>query len=350
MSKNQLHFIKISYFLSLSILIHFLVLFSMPKQLLNHSTPPLVDSSSSLMVKMIPPAAKKPTSTMSSPLANNQLSQSAVATETSQSISAPVEKPQPRDKDKEVVKQKSLKSIPARQTKPKPPSIKKIATENKKPRKPRPQLKKAAKKRVKETSALSTLSTSSRDLTSLRSPQDKSPPVKSYSAQNQLKFTQSPPIQTIQNKSEPEQSIPAASGQTGQNRSVALSSTEKSRFANPDTPSPTSSTASTANNLPVTNSEPSITPVQFKANYLHNPQPRYPRLSRRLGEQGKVHLKVQVNPQGQPVVVNIQQSSGFERLDRVAKETVQNWQFIPAKRGNQAIQSWVVVPIHFRLN
>jgi protein TonB len=42
-------------------------------------------------------------------------------------------------------------------------------------------------------------------------------------------------------------------------------------------------------------------------------------------------------------------SSGYSRLDQSAINAVKNWRFIPAKRGEQAIDSWIVVPILFSL-
>lgn len=85
------------------------------------------------------------------------------------------------------------------------------------------------------------------------------------------------------------------------------------------------------------------------ADYLRNPHPIYPRISRRLGEQGEVLLRVQVSPQGKPLQVILQESSGYERLDRAALEVVERWQFVPARRGSRAVEGWVIVPIVFRL-
>ena len=38
-----------------------------------------------------------------------------------------------------------------------------------------------------------------------------------------------------------------------------------------------------------------------------------------------------------------------QRLDEAAQKTVRNWRFIPAKRGDTAVQSFVLVPIIFKL-
>jgi protein TonB len=94
---------------------------------------------------------------------------------------------------------------------------------------------------------------------------------------------------------------------------------------------------------------PAISDARFDADYLRNPSPPYPPLSRRMGEEGKVILRVSVNPQGSADVVEVRSSSGSNRLDESALKTVRNWKFIPAKRGDTAVQSWVLVPIIFKL-
>jgi protein TonB len=95
---------------------------------------------------------------------------------------------------------------------------------------------------------------------------------------------------------------------------------------------------------------PAVTPARFDANYLHNPAPAYPRASRVAGQQGQVMLKVLVSDQGSAVSVQVQRSSGFARLDDAALDTVRQWRFVPAKRGAEAIEDWVLVPITFRLD
>jgi protein TonB len=90
-----------------------------------------------------------------------------------------------------------------------------------------------------------------------------------------------------------------------------------------------------------------IIPPQFNADYLNNPAPQYPPVSKRLGEEGRVMLRVFVDERGLPVRVEIRSSSGHERLDNSALEAVKNWKFVPARRGDQAVSAWVIVPISF---
>lgn len=89
---------------------------------------------------------------------------------------------------------------------------------------------------------------------------------------------------------------------------------------------------------------------RFDADYLNNPAPVYPRVSRRLHEVGIVTVRVYVAPDGAPAVIELMESSGFARLDESALEAVRLWKFSPAKRAGIAVAAWVVVPIEFSLN
>jgi protein TonB len=92
-----------------------------------------------------------------------------------------------------------------------------------------------------------------------------------------------------------------------------------------------------------------VTPPRFDADYLDNPPPVYPRLSKRLNEAGNTLLMVHVDADGLPVQVALQSSSGYQRLDQAAIEAVRRWRFIAAKQGDKSVAAWVVVPIHFAL-
>ena len=93
---------------------------------------------------------------------------------------------------------------------------------------------------------------------------------------------------------------------------------------------------------------PVAAPV-FDADYLLNPAPAYPPLSRRLNEEGRVLLRVWVRADGTAERVEIARSSGFDRLDRSAREAVARWRFVPAKQGAQAVAASVLVPVAFVL-
>jgi protein TonB len=94
---------------------------------------------------------------------------------------------------------------------------------------------------------------------------------------------------------------------------------------------------------------PVVVPPVFNADYLDNPAPAYPAISRRMGEQGRVMLRVHVEINGMPTSVAVRTSSGYERLDQAALEAVRRWKFVPAKLGDKTVAAYVVVPIAFNL-
>jgi len=86
-----------------------------------------------------------------------------------------------------------------------------------------------------------------------------------------------------------------------------------------------------------------------QARYSDTPKPDYPESARRQGRQGRVLLRVLVDDHGRTKSVEINASSGDPALDRAAVEAVKRWRFYPARRGDKAVESWLRVPIEFRL-
>lgn len=93
-----------------------------------------------------------------------------------------------------------------------------------------------------------------------------------------------------------------------------------------------------------------VSAPRFDAAYLNNPAPPYPRQSRRMGEQGRVLLRVHVTPEGLAGEVRLQNSSGFTLLDQAALDAVKKWKFVPAKQGGAAVAAWVNVPVDFKID
>ena len=93
-----------------------------------------------------------------------------------------------------------------------------------------------------------------------------------------------------------------------------------------------------------------MTPPRFGAAYLNNPRPAYPPMARKMGMEGTVMLKVLVSREGHVLQLEVARSSGYDMLDKAAGEAVKNWRFVPAKRGEIAVDEWVQVPLAFRLN
>lgn len=93
-----------------------------------------------------------------------------------------------------------------------------------------------------------------------------------------------------------------------------------------------------------------VTPPRSDAAHLNNPDPNYPAMSKRLGEQGRVLLDVYILANGTVGEIRLKQSSGFSRLDQAALQAVKQWRYQPARRGQQAIDFWYVQPLSFTLN
>ncbi len=92
-----------------------------------------------------------------------------------------------------------------------------------------------------------------------------------------------------------------------------------------------------------------MTPPRFDAPHLRNPGAEYPRLARRLGEQGRVLLRVLVSSAGRAEKIEVETSSGSPRLDQAARDAVARWQFVPARRGEEPVAARLLVPIVFKL-
>ena len=82
---------------------------------------------------------------------------------------------------------------------------------------------------------------------------------------------------------------------------------------------------------------------------LDNPKPPYPLMSRRLNEEGKVVLNVCVSLSGLVENLKLEKTSGHQRLDDIAIETVKKWKFIPAKTQDRDINACYLLPVQFIL-
>lgn len=116
-----------------------------------------------------------------------------------------------------------------------------------------------------------------------------------------------------------------------------------------ESPVPPAPTFSRPAEAPPAEAPPVATPPRFDADYLRNPAPVYPPLSRRALEAGTVLLRVRVSAEGLALDVAIERGSGYERLDAAALAAVRLWRFVPARLGDNAVASSVLVPIHFSL-
>jgi len=75
--------------------------------------------------------------------------------------------------------------------------------------------------------------------------------------------------------------------------------------------------------------------------------PKYPRISRKRGERGKVLVKVFINRDGSSEKVEIERSSGFNRLDQAAMDSAKKCRFVPAKRNGKPVKTLATIPYTF---
>ncbi len=115
----------------------------------------------------------------------------------------------------------------------------------------------------------------------------------------------------------------------------------------PPEPAPVAKPAPTPQAPPA---PPAKTDVSISASYsASNAKPVYPSMSKRMGEQGTVVLRVLVKSDGTAGGVEVKSSSGFPRLDQSAVDAVKSWRFNPATLDGKPVDEWYQVPIPFKL-
>jgi protein TonB len=123
--------------------------------------------------------------------------------------------------------------------------------------------------------------------------------------------------------------------------------------ATPAATAATQSNATGSSNVPAAPPAPPAPPKielpSSDADYLNNTKPAYPAISKRLGEQGRVVVRVFIDADGQPSQASVKQSSGFDRLDQASVETALKWRYAPGKRAGVAQGMWFDVPLNWQL-
>jgi protein TonB len=83
--------------------------------------------------------------------------------------------------------------------------------------------------------------------------------------------------------------------------------------------------------------------------YIEAPRPEYPPIARRMGEEGKVILRVLINEKGRSERVEVQKSSGSARLDDAARQAAMRALFKPHLEDGKAVAVFALVPINFSI-
>ncbi len=168
-----------------------------------------------------------------------------------------------------------------------------------------------------------------------------------------------PPKQQKQSVVTPQATSKATSATSSATTSVATAKATQSNATptTPDAQTPTEPTPAPGGATPAPSSfsnerartAPALTLPSSEAQGLNNPKPAYPKLSRRLNEQGQVVIRVYVGVDGNAQQGDIKTSSGYDRLDQEALRVVLRWRFVPGQRLGVPEAMWFNVPVNFVL-
>jgi protein TonB len=75
--------------------------------------------------------------------------------------------------------------------------------------------------------------------------------------------------------------------------------------------------------------------------------PVYPAFSQRMGEEGKVVLRVELDTEGRVDAARVVTSSGYKRLDEAALTAVRTWRCNPPLRDGQPVRAIALQPFQF---
>jgi protein TonB len=93
-----------------------------------------------------------------------------------------------------------------------------------------------------------------------------------------------------------------------------------------------------------------FTAIQVDARSTQNHPPVYPKLSKRLKEEGTVVLSMLISSTGVIEDISVKESSGYKRLDTAALSAARKWRYEPATNNGKAIAHPYLMPIEFKLN
>ena len=110
-----------------------------------------------------------------------------------------------------------------------------------------------------------------------------------------------------------------------------------------EAPPPEAITAAISDNTQTTAAPTLVESVE----YVRAPAPVYPAESRRRRERGTCLLRVMVDTSGRPAQIQVERSSGYDRLDSAAREAVEKALFHPYEVNGIAQPAQVLIPIEF---
>ena len=90
-------------------------------------------------------------------------------------------------------------------------------------------------------------------------------------------------------------------------------------------------------------------PDLVQAQILFLPEPAYPVLCRKRGEEGRVVIEIEISAKGKVLKAQVANSSSYARLDRAAQNAVKKASFSPAMEFGRPVESQRTVAYVFRL-
>lgn len=141
----------------------------------------------------------------------------------------------------------------------------------------------------------------------------------------------------------------------GSGPSQAVIQTEAAHAAEstpaPQAAAPAVTTAATPlPTVPSANSAADVfVPATANADYLETAPGDYPPLARQMNLEGTVRVRVRVGTDGKPLEARALPAPGMGVFNRAAERTVMRYRFVPARRGQQAVEDVIVIPVVFQL-
>ena len=106
----------------------------------------------------------------------------------------------------------------------------------------------------------------------------------------------------------------------------------------------TAITATPMSDAPASTATP---PLVDSVEYVRAEKPVFPKESQRRREYGTVVLRILVDADGRPVNIEVEQSSGYERLDAAARKAAETFLFRPYEVNGVRRAAQVRIPIGF---
>ena len=92
-----------------------------------------------------------------------------------------------------------------------------------------------------------------------------------------------------------------------------------------------------------------LTVVQIPPEMIHEVKPEYPRLARRVGQEGTVWVQVLLDIDGTVMDAVIAKPTGMPLLEEAALKAAYKNRFSPAIQNDHPVRIWVTYSVHFSL-